>query len=206
MDKILKAKLDLPVYYFKGGCFIYSARNGEGWTYETCKELACSVSNYDGYGNLSYVIKDSKNFLARIREYEALLGLPHTSFQPIEVVWQFTDLPSMYAGVRLSGFLERDVVTKEVAAILLKTVKVEILLDNPADINSLVDRNYFRSEKIKSIFCNLPKFLDGITPGMLELCRYDFSGEYNHGGLLNWTSEGIFDEILKQFDKQPEVK
>ena len=199
MDEVLTATLNIPISYLGNGCFIFSYRNETNWTYETCKELACSYAKKDGYNNLSYYSKSNK-FLKRIREYEALLGLPHTSFEPLKIKQYFIG-DDFGFGVRITGFLNKNVVTREVGAILLKTVKVQTLLNKPADLKALLATKYFRGAKPKSIFRNLPKFLDGITPAMLNSCTYNFNGVRNHGGLLNWTSDGTFDEILKQFDK-----
>ncbi len=186
--------INFSSYYIKNFAFVYKIKDDYS-SYETCKELACNST--DKY---LAVVCSSEKLLETALKYSELLGLPRGCFEKVEV---YCKDGIKIIGVGITGYLNQNKVTREIGATLLKSISRTGLVDLDVNFENLFLDNYYKREKIRLIFRNLVKFIDSITPKHLEKCNYNFNSNNGHGGILNWTSRGYFDNILKQFDKQP---
>lgn len=169
--------------YNKSGAFIASSR------LESCKELAGNSFRQKKQDFIFYH-PNCENYLNTIQEYFKLLGFDKKV--------KIEDAQDQEFNVKKVIVVPVDnVVEFEIAAIIVKSIFNEGLDKVPVSLDNFTGK-YF-TPAVKSIFKNLPVFLENLTDEMISNCKYNFSGCYSHGGLVNWSSKGIFkNELTKR--------
>lgn len=174
--------------YYTGGCFITQRKFKRGYRVSGCKEVGVNYSRtFLRFG----VIRREEILFKKYKEYAELLGLDHSKIHLVKFMYGQRAFSSRL--IEFYGAPYDNVVTKEIAAIILKSIVP--FLNVPTNLENLYKSHYFQNAKLKGIFKDIPGFISKVTGKHLTRCTYNFNNAL-HGGLINWLNKGVFDDII----------